>query len=181
MSKFYISDTHFNHANIIKLCSRPFSSVGEMNETLIRNWNRKVKRGDEVYFLGDFCFGDESSRTRSEIMQFIKRLNGEIYFIKGNHDCNFGRGYDVDRVCEWVRHYSEIKDNGRKVILSHYPIEDWNGKFRGSYHLFGHIHNNDLEMNTRIPNRFNVGVEVNNYEPKTLDELIEKHSGSHGV
>ena len=45
---YYISDLHFGHANIIKLCNRPFSDVNEMNEALIANWNNKVTNGDTV-------------------------------------------------------------------------------------------------------------------------------------
>lgn len=75
------SDTHFNHANIIKYCNRPFSSVEEMNETIIANWNKVVSQGDTVYHLGDFALGDKSL-----IPDFIRRLNGHISFIMGNHD-----------------------------------------------------------------------------------------------
>ena len=39
---FFTSDTHFNHTNIIRFCSRPFKDVEHMNETLIANWNRVV-------------------------------------------------------------------------------------------------------------------------------------------
>ena len=172
---YYTSDLHLNHKNIIRLCNRPFQSVEEMNDTLVRNWNNKVKPTDEVYFLGDFCWGKDTANDRYEIVKYLNRLNGRKYFITGNHDYNFGKRQSVDGYCEWVRNYAEIRDNGRNVVLFHYPIEDWDGKYRGSYHLFGHIHNNTPELNTKIPNRFNVCVDVNDFEPKTLDELIERN------
>ena len=75
------SDTHFNHANIIKYCNRPFSSVEEMNETIIANWNKVVSERDIVYHLGDFALGDKSL-----IPNILRRLNGCIKVIMGNHD-----------------------------------------------------------------------------------------------
>ncbi len=51
---FYISDLHLGHYNVIKMCNRPFSSVEEMDETLINNWNAAVHDEDDVYILGDF-------------------------------------------------------------------------------------------------------------------------------
>lgn len=34
---FFTADTHFGHANILKLCSRPFDTIEKMNETMKRN------------------------------------------------------------------------------------------------------------------------------------------------
>ena len=166
--KYYISDTHFCHDNIIKMCKRPYSSTAEMNEDIIAKWNNKVKPSDEVYFLGDFIY----KGSQNEAFNIIKRLNGKKYFIKGNHDKetllmqlkNAG-------LIEWVDDYKIISDNDRMVVLFHYPIEDWNGQYHGSYHLYGHVHNNDNNYKT-LPRRYNVSVEMIGYEPKTLDELI---------
>jgi len=77
---FFTSDTHFNHANIIDFCSRPFKNVNEMNETLITNWNRVVGADDIVFHLGDFCLGGSAEWTN-----VLNRLNGKIYL---NH-CPF--------------------------------------------------------------------------------------------
>ena len=52
-----ISDTLFDHENIIRYCNRPFRSVEEMNSVMLRNWNRTVRPEDLVYFLGDMSFG----------------------------------------------------------------------------------------------------------------------------
>ena len=78
MNYFFIADTHFNHANIIKFCNRPFNDVLEMNEVMIDNWNKTVKWNDKVYHVGDFAFG--------EAKHIIDRLNGKITLILGSHE-----------------------------------------------------------------------------------------------
>lgn len=76
-----IADTHFNHKNIIKYCNRPFSSIEEMNETLINNWNSVVKNNDRVFMLGDFCLSG-----KDKIIKIGNQLNGRKTLIIGNHD-----------------------------------------------------------------------------------------------
>lgn len=78
---FFTSDTHFNHANIIRFCNRPFKDVSHMNEAIISNWNRVVGPEDIVFHLGDFCLGGSA-----EWINVLNRLNGKIYLISGNHD-----------------------------------------------------------------------------------------------
>ena len=78
---YFTSDTHFGHENIIKWCRRPYSSVEEMNEKLIENWNSVVGPDDIVFHLGDFAFG--GSGLWKEV---LSRLNGKKYLIIGNHD-----------------------------------------------------------------------------------------------
>lgn len=74
---YFISDTHFWHNSIISYCHRPFSSIEDMNEKLIKNWNDTVKPEDKVYFLGDFCLSN-SERTRD----VLNRLNGYKIIVK---------------------------------------------------------------------------------------------------
>ena len=76
---YYISDLHFYHANIIKLCERPFKSVEDMNNILINNWNKTVMNDDTVYFLGDFSF----KCNQNQADKILEQLNGKKYFIKG--------------------------------------------------------------------------------------------------
>jgi len=78
---WFTADHHFNHANIIKYCNRPFSSVDEMNNELVRRWNEVIKPDDTVYHLGDFTL--EGVET---FYKFFMQLNGKILIIPGGHD-----------------------------------------------------------------------------------------------
>jgi calcineurin-like phosphoesterase family protein len=81
MVVFFISDTHFGHENIIRMCRRPFGSVAEMDEALIARWNERVGAADTIYHLGDFCY-----RNRCGADTYLRCLNGQIHLIAGNHD-----------------------------------------------------------------------------------------------
>ncbi|MEJ7707010.1 MAG: hypothetical protein WKF82_06805 [Nocardioidaceae bacterium] len=60
MAVYFTSDTHFSHANIIRLCNRPFADVDEMDEAIIERWNATVTSADTVYHLGDVALGQLS-------------------------------------------------------------------------------------------------------------------------
>jgi calcineurin-like phosphoesterase family protein len=150
MRIFFTGCTHFSHASIIKLASRPFSSVEEMDETLIQNWNSTVGRNDAVYHLGDFAW-DRGRRWQNA-------LNGNISLLQGNHD-----------PVNWGVNYLEVKGFGPKLVLMHYPIEEWNGWWRGALHLHCHTHKPDL---VSAPRRFNVGVDATGFKPISLEEII---------
>lgn len=170
MKNFYISDLHFFHKNIIRLTGRPYSSIEEMHEDFINRWNSEVTQNDTVYILGDVAF-----KFPDEILLFkiLRQLRGHKILIKGNHEeC---LKYKLIRDCfEKIADYMEIEDEGKKVILFHYPMEDWNGKYKGSVHLFGHIHNNFSAIHGDIENRINVSCEVLGYTPRTLNDLLLK-------
>ncbi|MBQ2639309.1 MAG: metallophosphoesterase [Bacilli bacterium] len=138
-----------------------------MNEKLIANWNAKVKPEDIVYHLGDFAFRG-ANMNLDRIIEFYNRLNGKKILIIGNHDLDW-----IDKVADKLEYkpvdYLEIKDGNDIVVLCHYPIEDWDGKHHGTMHVHGHIHGRDII--SHLPNRFNAGVDVRNYEPVTLEEM----------
>ena len=152
--KLYISDLHFfhNHLNT-GMDHRGFSNEEEMNAFMIRRWNEHVTQKDEVYILGDF-----STSTGKATSEVLRRLDGKKYLIEGNHD-QFLRDRRFDpSLFMWVRPYAEIRDKGRKVILSHYPTFCYNGQYRTTpagtpltYMLYGHVHNTHDE---RLVNEF---------------------------
>jgi calcineurin-like phosphoesterase family protein len=165
---YFTSDTHFQHGNklgempsgIIKFCNRPYASAEEMDEALIANWNEVVTSADTVYHLGDFGFGSWQG-----LKTIRKRLNGHIVLVPGNHDERFRRNL---RDCfEVVDRIHQIKDGGKTIVLSHYPLLSWNAAYHGSLHLHGHTHGNI----TPLGNRTDVGVDVWNYRPICLEEI----------
>lgn len=172
MSIFFTADTHFYHKNIlnIDLEHRPFNSIEEMNEVLIKNWNNKVTNKDETYILGDFSFGN-----KEQTINILNRLNGQKYLIKGNHD-KVVKYQEVSNKFAWVKDYYEIKKKqvGYRIILFHYPIQSWNGKHYGSLHFYGHVHSGSHRDMMIENNSYNVGVDVNNYEPISLEEVVSK-------
>lgn len=165
---YYVSDLHLGHSSAINMCNRPYLSVEQMNENLIEKWNNKIKKNDIVYFLGDFSM----KLSKERVLDYLARLNGVKYFLKGNHDkwSFLKEAKEKGLIQDYFDSYKEINDNGRFVILCHYPLVTWNGMYRNSYHLYGHVHQNIVEP---ISRRYCVCVEVTDYEPKTLDELIQ--------
>ena len=177
---YYTSDLHLGHKNIIDYEHRPFKDVDDMTEGLIKRWNDKVKSDTDITFiLGDFAFKN-SYMNKAKILECFRRLRGVKIMIPGNHDNYLTKDFieeiSIDDNNTYViqRDIHEIYDEKRIVILCHYPIEEWNGKYHGTYHVHGHIHSRDIIQH--IPKRFNCGVDVRNFEPVTLDEMIDATS-----
>lgn len=181
--KFYISDWHYDHKNVINFDNRPFFTIEEMNKELIDRWNRAVSAGDIVYVLGDMFWS-----KGSDALPVLDKLNGQKILIKGNHDrCNDSKF--IKKFAK-VTSYMEIDDEGRRVVLCHYPIPCFKNHFYGWYHLYGHVHNSfehnmmeknkDLMVNLydRQCEMYNVGAMMPwmDYTPRTLDEIIEGYN-----
>ncbi len=175
---FVTSDTHFGHANIIRYCTRPFASVEAMDRELVDRWNAKVPKNATIYHLGDFSFHKDPDRT----LEILYSLNGDIHLIAGNHDNWWEKnGCARDKWRRVVNCFATI-DQGiaehklgkQLVVLCHYPIESWNGKFHGSWHLHGHSHGKATPMAGRL----DVGVDGltapdNDYAPWSCAEIVE--------
>ena len=151
MNIFITSDTHFNHKNIIGYANRPFQTIEEMNEEIIKRWNNKVGKEDIVIHLGDFALGSEK-----EIKYLKDNLNGTIFLLKGNHDHKSLRkaGFII------VKGNLEIGN----LILSHYPLSKKEVP-KGFINIHGHIHEKESL------NGINVSIEKTNYEPIKLEDL----------
>lgn len=184
---FYISDTHFGHYNIMRFDNRPFSSVEEMDKALIDNWNSVVDTYDTVYILGDFCWLKED-----RWIKILRQLKGHKVLIRGNHDLKH-MSQQLRNMFQDIKNYKEVKDGGKRVLLSHYPMPFYRGAYNDNIvHLYGHIHttiendfmehlrwyiprNDNRGMSQHRCNFYNVGcmMPYMNYTPRTLDEILE--------
>jgi len=165
MNLLFSSDMHYWHKNLS--IHRGFNSVEEMNELMIDNYNKKVTKKDHIYILGDFSFG-----TVEQTLVILNRLNGNKFLIIGNHDEKMLKSREVVSKFAWVKDYYKLRHNGLKIILSHYPFYKWNCSHYGSLMFHGHIHESKLDI--EIKNLYNVGVDVNCFEPVSLEEILEK-------
>lgn len=154
---FLISDLHLSHRNIIKYTERPFSSVEEMNNSLINNWNSIITNNDRVFMLGDFCLAG-----KDKIIECGRALNGRKTLVWGNHESGSLKTYYAAGF-EMVSKYPILLND--TYILSHYPIPDCKYK-----NIHGHIHNNPLLL-PNPENYFNVSVENINYTPINLIKI----------
>ena len=181
---YFTADTHFDHANIIHLCGRPYESTQQMNEDMIEKWNRKVTNNDTVYIMGDMFFRSKDSEA------ILRRLRGKKHLTIGNHDTWLKR-VDADKYFEKISHYITVSDGRRGLVLCHYPQICWPHQ-RRSYMIHGHIHADTdgdyWPLITARENLLNAGVDINGFEPVTFDELVEnnrkfkaEHSGNGGI
>ncbi|MBW8908202.1 MAG: metallophosphoesterase [Mesorhizobium sp.] len=180
VTKRYIADLHFGHTSIIANCNRPFSSTEEMDAEIVRRWNETVKSVDDLtYILGDY------GRPGQDIFAFKRlfhSLRGRKVLILGNHDLrNDGAVIPEIASLPWhlpPTHLLEVRDEGRRVILSHYSMRAWPASHHGAVHFYGHSH-------SRLPGyglSRDVGVDMPDvdFTPRTFKELtagmeLDKH------
>lgn len=178
---FFISDLHFGHKDVLAFDRRPFKNVEEMEAEMIRKWNNKVSQEDHVFVIGDM-FGGVTTAHAGEI---VHSLNGKIHLIRGNHD---PRGQIFESLFEDVAacRKIQVRVRGEKqmVIMRHRFLPFYRGYNEGAVMLYGHTHDSIVaraeDQCIRFMNwfgiplhAFNVGACRLDYEPKTLEEILE--------
>jgi calcineurin-like phosphoesterase family protein len=183
---FFTADTHFGHANIIRYCHRPFASVEEMNAALVARWNGQVGPRDTVYHLGDFALGPKALWP-----YFRRQLHGKIVFVLGNHDAPLHTFQQMllpgDTWCTDLVYRS----GGLQISLAHVPPGPDEGQpgprrlmcvnsfpeTRVDLQFCGHVHG--LLRRDSTTGCINVGVDVWDYQPTTLDQILARvHASS---
>ena len=175
---FFTSDTHFDHKNILKYCKRPFSSVEEMNQGLIDNWNSVVGKDDTVFHLGDVTFGGNTN-----LIKYVSQLNGHIILIKGNHDRKLQQSI-CDKLFDYTCQQLTLNIDGITVFLNHFPFLCFSGTYKTdkSIQLFGHIHSGPFSSGPDIDrfmqygtlNQYDVGVDNNHYTPVNWNDILKR-------
>ena len=171
---FFTSDTHFGHQPEFLWKPRGFSSVEEMDEAIIENWNKVVKPNDIVYHLGDTMLNDNVYG-----LECFKRLNGQIFLIYGNHDSDARKnllftelsGKMLGGWYAWL-----IKYNKLSIYMSHYPTltANYDEKHFNQHvlSLHGHTHQRTNWLDLKNPFLYHVGLDSHNNTPVHIDEVI---------
>jgi calcineurin-like phosphoesterase family protein len=153
---FFVADTHFDHDDILKYtrATRPYPNVDAMNEAMARVWNETVDNKDLVYIIGDFAFKNHR--------KWINGLNGKKVMLIGSHDdmphdtMDLFLGDEAWKAAGYVQNkasaektwhqFREVHDslirrvNGRMIHMYHWPLQSWQDKPKGAWHLHGHVH-----------------------------------------
>lgn len=180
---YFIADLHLGHKNVLSFDNRPFKTIEEHDNTIVKNWNNTVGIDDDVYILGDVSW-HRSTKT----IEIMRSLNGNKHLIKGNHDGKILKNRELRKEFVEIVDYKELSlPDGKGIVLCHYPIPCFKNHYYGWHHLYGHVHNSyehNLmkrvryemeELYTTPCEMYNVGVMIPQmeYTPKTLEEILK--------
>lgn len=163
----------------MKFCpkTRPYRDTTHMTTEMRRIWNAEVGALDTVIILGDVAF--LSAREAADIMN---SLNGEKVLVPGNHDVKLLKDPVFRNCFKEIHIYHEIERDGRKIVMFHYPIAEWNGMHRGSIHFHGHLHGSKSgleEFRCRDVSFDATGRIVSNLNDMIADAMKGKIKGHH--
>ena len=167
---FFTSDEHYNHANILKFCNRPFKNTQEHIEESIKRHNSVVPKGARVIQCGDMFW---RTTTLKQALDIINNLNGQHYFIWGNHDELMEKNPVLRQNFIWCKDIAKIDHPllVKPLVVCHYAMHVWRNSHKGAYHLYGHTHANLPEQNNLS---FDCGQDAWDYTPVSVEQVIEK-------
>ena len=163
-----VSDWHFGHDRDFIYAPRGYNSVMEANEIILQNHNSIVANDDDVYVLGDLMLGDNDQN-----IEYIKKMNGKLHVILGNHDTS--SRIKKYKECENIISISYAERlNYKKWVfyLSHCPMivahEEEDLKL---WSLHGHTHSKDKFC--EIPHCYNVALDAHDGFPIEIEEVLK--------
>jgi calcineurin-like phosphoesterase family protein len=158
---FFTADQHYGHNNIIRYCNRPFNTVEEMDDEIIKRHNSVVNNDDTVINVGDFCW---CKTYREAKEKYISKLNGNHFFLVGDHDSWFTNAgaENWGKPSIWKKNMDDIY-----VVACHYAMRVWPRSHFNSIQLYGHTHGR-LEP---VGKQWDVGVDNNDFYPVSFDSI----------
>lgn len=183
MTTYFTSDLHIGHRKIMDYCPTSRASANNdlrlMKQLIIDGINSRVDSNDTLYMLGDIAF----TTNEREVEEFLLSLNVQnIHLILGNHDHTILDSKHLQKYFRSIYDYKQIKIGNDRIVMMHYPIESWNHKFHGSYHLHGHTHARNDHLNEDVhrgelsyqSRRFDVGIDGRtDFMPWSWEEIKE--------
>jgi calcineurin-like phosphoesterase family protein len=190
MDRWYISDHHLAHYNILEYGKRPFANLQEMHEALLTYHNEIVKPNDHCSFLGDVTLWRGGVYQKQRFTEEIKKYNGHLRLYLGNHD---HWNADFYRLAGFEKVYATWRcEEG--FISSHFPLHP-RSLSTATANVHGHIHQNPdyepvifeewkRENGSVIPRKvvpyINVSVEAVNYRPVHMDAILARIKEANG-
>lgn len=174
---FITSDLHYSHKNLIKSLTnwdidrakRDFNSIEEHNNKIVENINNTVGKDDVLFILGDIAFG--GVKNIPIVMDRI--ICDEVHLIFGNHDHHIIT--NKNGIKDWfttTSFYREVLIDKELFVMFHYPISEWNGFYRGAYHLYGHQHNLSEHIFSNKGKSMDVGIDGHpEFRPYNINEI----------
>lgn len=167
------SDWHFGHDKEFIWKDRGFASVESMNEYIINAHNSIVQRDEDVYVLGDLMLGDSVQG-----IECIKRMNGKLHIVFGNHDTESRKKLyaELPNVVE-MANVITIKWKKHHFYMSHYPTLTGNLEKESlkqmTLNLFGHTHQKE-NFYENLPYMYHVGVDSHHCFPCNINDVLKE-------
>lgn len=171
---WFTSDWHLGHSKTLEFAKRPYKTVEEMNEGIINNALSVLKKGDNLFHLGDISFTHELAE---EFLKTISKRRIHFFWILGNHDIGKIKVEELRQYCHEITFQKVIKREKTKIHLSHFPQMCWDNSFRNSFHLYGHVHVSSPELEELEKRMYgkslNVNLEFHDMKMWNLHEIFD--------
>jgi calcineurin-like phosphoesterase family protein len=160
---YITADLHLNHPKMARV--RGFSTMEEHNSFIVGLWNSTIKKNtDEIYLVGDFCFG-----PHEVVRSFRHRLRGKIHLVVGNHDIT-NRVCNITGLFSSILHIKILKYNRKQIVLCHYPMRTWPKSHYNTGHLHGHAHG---KLPGTWGKSFDIGLDATGFTILNIDQILE--------
>jgi len=178
MTIYFTSDTHLGHTNIIRYCDRPFQYAKEMDDEIISQVERTIRRNDTLVHLGDI------SMNPAFTLRYLDAVKGKIIFCFGNHDKKKHKKIITShKSVIYYGHILDLKGLSKRIICCHYAptLEEYVQQVKevklkdydGALHAYGHSHCSLPPVGKSL----DVGVDsayrlLGEFRPFSYEELI---------